>query len=646
MASSAEADPDRPPPFTEDQWPEVAEQLLDETCPPDMGTEEFKAMVDAMADFWCFNSHDLMKLMKRNLILFTDDPTEIRNRYKKFCSLLNEMQQTLLKSPNISFSSEQRRFVQESIENILRSIDNSYHSMIRLKLVALSNDPETMATVGKKSLMDIFTMFDPNDPLEEDQKVIRFYLEKCAQLLLRRRGDKLYRPLFTEDGKYTYYYEPYATIEEFIYDAAYPFVANVKLFCVLTKRQTVISNIVNWLKKCHDNLLPQVKTNRYWWSFKNGVLDIDTMQFYPFVRDEVTGLCASDLDRTQTAVNYFPYEFDMDEMLAQSRIAPNKYDPMLVKTENIDKILSAQGFDLEVKRWIYVLLGRMLYPINFRDNWQVFLFLKGIAGTGKSTLLHLVNCLFRPEEVGTLMSQGRQGFPLHHIWDKLVFFCYDLDEKMNFPKTTWTSMVSGENVSVSKLYKNDVMIKWCVNGGFAGNTNPPWIDHQGEVGRRFVIVEFEHPVRHADPRLYDKCKAELPAFLYKITALYNAMAKEYAEKSIWDVLPQFFHTTKRRLVAGVNPIFSFLENETERKAGARCLFSEFKQKFYKYTDEWKLNSSQITKRKFVAAFKREGLVLVTPGRNHPSGLREPYIQDLQIIGLDLQIDVDEQKQQG
>ena len=40
----------------------------------------------------------------------------------------------------------------------------------------------------------------------------------------------------------------------------------------------------------------------------------------------------------------------------------------------------------DVQRWLYVLVGRLLFPVGQHDDWQVIPFLKGTAGTGKSSI--------------------------------------------------------------------------------------------------------------------------------------------------------------------------------------------------------------------------------------------------------------------
>ena len=68
---------------------------------------------------------------------------------------------------------------------------------------------------------------------------------------------------------------------------------------------------------------------------------------------------------------------------------------------------------------MYALLGRLLYEVGQRDNWQVLLFVKGMAGSGKSTIAKLIRNCYPSHLVGTLGSKMEETFGLSAIADKL-----------------------------------------------------------------------------------------------------------------------------------------------------------------------------------------------------------------------------------
>ena len=54
-------------------------------------------------------------------------------------------------------------------------------------------------------------------------------------------------------------------------------------------------------------------------------------------------------------------------------------------------IFDYQEFDEDVSRWVYVFIGRLFFDLGELDNWQVAMFLEGVAGSGKSTITKIVN---------------------------------------------------------------------------------------------------------------------------------------------------------------------------------------------------------------------------------------------------------------
>ena len=143
--------------------------------------------------------------------------------------------------------------------------------------------------------------------------------------------------------------------------------------------------------------------------------------------------------------NYIDLVFDNQQYTLEAQV-----DPLNICTPNIQRILDSQEFAPEVCRWFYASMGRMIFDVGSMDNLQYFPFCKGVAGSGKSTLLRLFSLLFECVDVGNLMSEGQRTFSTEHLIDKYVFFCLDVDEKMNFSLTAWNSMVSGEPVAVAR----------------------------------------------------------------------------------------------------------------------------------------------------------------------------------------------------
>jgi phage/plasmid-associated DNA primase len=132
-----------------------------------------------------------------------------------------------------------------------------------------------------------------------------------------------------------------------------------------------------------------------------------------------------------------------------------EYDDALLNspTPLWDKLVGHQMPDVEVKDLYEAMIGRLFVPLGLLDNWQVAMFLKGDANTGKSTMIDLVaRGMFPIGTVGTLSANQEQTFGLEGLYEKRMMICPDIKE--DFGKvldiTLLQSMVSGEAVSIAR----------------------------------------------------------------------------------------------------------------------------------------------------------------------------------------------------
>ena len=142
-----------------------------------------------------------------------------------------------------------------------------------------------------------------------------------------------------------------------------------------------------------------------------------------------------------------------------------------------------------------------------------------------------------------------------------------------------------------------------------------------------------------DTKLYDKCKLELAAFMKKCVCCYLQLLSEIGSKGIWDkdVLPQYFHDTRRQMQAETNTLQAFLLDEcVDIGPDKHIAFSEFRARYFSFCDE-----QSFTKRKSLTADERNavftprGIVYVKPPENadpqNYHGYNVPYILGLTLI---------------
>lgn len=532
---------------------------------------------------WCHDTYDIWKIHKRNLAFF-GDKTQLLERFRTYSSIMVALDKRIESFEDID--GDLLKEVKEKSSLVSANILYGYDSMVQTYRQLYCNQPELQACLPPLR-MDSFFVNIVDDEMKKHQKLIRYYLEECSRRGYRRQHTSLFEPKFTEEGNYTRTYTFACEISEFIYDAVYPYNQYTWLFSALTEKSGVSRLCQDYLEKCREDDLPVLKKDRTKFSFRNGLYDAKQNKFFPYnVSPEWSHNCV--------CANYIDVVFDHD---AYESVMIGNNDPLNIPTPNIQKILDVQQFSSEVCRWLFASIGRMIFEVGNMDNWQYFPFCKGTAGSGKSTLLRLAAKFFNDIDVGNLMSEGQKNFSIEHIYDKFVFFCYDVDDKMNFSLTRWNQMVSGETISVERKFKIPVQQQWKTCGAFAGNSYPPWVDQAGNVSRRMLIFLFSKVVKVVDTHLFDKCLTELGALMKKSVECYFQLLNLHRNHGIWDnnVLPSYFHDTRIQMQAETNSLQSFVNSEQCIISNDRHVsFNDFRIAYIAYCDTLRIPKKRLT----------------------------------------------------
>jgi hypothetical protein len=83
-------------------------------------------------------------------------------------------------------------------------------------------------------------------------------------------------------------------------------------------------------------------------------------------------------------------------------------------------------------------------------------FCKFTTGRGKSTLLRIAAKFYFDT---FLLSDGISYYSHDHLL-KFLFFCYDVDDKMDISLTRWNMMVYGDSIAVQDIQKEYTTKIW------------------------------------------------------------------------------------------------------------------------------------------------------------------------------------------
>lgn len=253
---------------------------------------------------------------------------------------------------------------------------------------------------------------------------------------------------------------------------------------------------------------------------------------------------------------------ELDAAEAEARRFINEFEWFKIKTPNIDQIFNTQKLSKEVQAWVWILLGRLLFANGDHDQWQVMPFFQGIAGSGKSTLLKLIHMLFDPKDVGIVKNTYEQVFGAQSLYKKKVILGMDVGKNLRLDQAELQSWISAEQCIVSIKNKEAVMIDaWTAPIAFSGNNLPNWKDNAGSISRRFIIIEFNYPVKKTDAKLEDKIRSNLGAIIKKMVMAYMSAVRLYSDVGLWSVLPKEFHDAANRLRKTTNALFAFVSSK-------------------------------------------------------------------------------------
>ena len=370
------------------------------------------------------------------------------------------------------------------------------------------------------------------------QNLLLYLLDGAMEKRYRKSNGWMYEPVYI-DGKNTHAWKPVCEIKDFVYGLLHKETCWEQWCNATAAGMKNIVGAVEYLTNCQDYQLPELHKQRGVYAFRNGVYMAADDEFVTFnkpLSDDIVACKFIDTD-------FFEYTGGWRD----------------IHTPYLQSIMDFQAFSPEVCQWLYVMLGRLLYPLNQMDGWQVIPFFKGQASSGKSTIiLKVCKMFYDAQDVGVLSNNIERKFGLSAFYDKYLFLAPEIKSDLGIEQAEFQSVVSGEDLQVNVKHKKAFATTWSVPGALAGNEVPAWADNSGSVQRRVLLWEFGRAVTNGDMKLGEKLGHELPAILAKCNKAYLDMAGKYGHLNVWTVLPQYFKETRDQLAQSVNSVEAFL----------------------------------------------------------------------------------------
>lgn len=485
--------------------------------------------------------------------------SDSHRRNKRFLSeLLNRAKSLEISTDNSEDINENEFTVFDRIKRLIDTASDMYELVFRYgRLFDRINNPMYVPANPEADHMLYREQTLDTENITPYQNLILALLKNTYEMNYRRYKDHCCSQIKTIDGHYTKAWKAVMPISEFVYERAQK-ETNGDMWRDLTQKASHARDVTNHLSKCKDIQFPEIKKNRNYWSFSNGIfagklINSKTGDYYCkfFPYDSAEYRC---IDPCVASSKFFDLPFHKEYMET-----PDWYD---IPTPHFQGILDYQKFEPDVAKWMYVMGGRLCFDVGELDGWQVIPFLKGIAMSGKSTIITKVfKKFYESEDVRTLSNNIERKFGLSSIYDGFMFISPEVKGDLALEQAEFQSLVSGEDVSLAVKHEKAKSIEWKTPGVLAGNEVPNWKDNSGSVLRRILPFNFSKKVMEADPHLDDKLSKELPTIMMKCVRAYLEYSRLYSDQDIWNVVPSYFKKIQTQVAMVTNSLQNFLASE-------------------------------------------------------------------------------------
>jgi len=557
--------------------------------------------------------------------------TELNENYLKCLYNIVYLQQEIIKNT----SEERFEEIQLIFNKIFESIDYSC-KILKFGNILINSFNEEKNSNDLGQLRWMQPNIETNSPF---QNLLLYLLDSIYTTGLQRYGDSLYEKIYYK-SYFTHAWKEKLSIRKFIYEKT-EFCQDYRQWHNLTSNASNIKNATDFLENCRDPRISDLKKDRHVFAFRNGIYNCKekttngyTDHFYEYGAD-----LTKSLNLDIVACKFFDCNFNnFDEI----------DDWYYIPTPFFQSILDYQDFDEDVSRWIYVLIGRLLFELGELDNWQIALFLEGVAGSGKSTITKIVKKFYETCDVGVLSNNIEKTFGLSSLKDKLLFLAPEIKGDLKLEQSEFQLLIEGGDMQLPVKYKESHYIEWKIPGLFAGNEPPNYTDNSGSISRRLVVAKFHKKVNIKDPDLDLKLNKELPSILKKSACAYLSAVNKFQGQDFWSSLPDYFRNTQRDMAQNTHSLEHYISSgKVVLGEEFYCREKNFVQAFNEHCKECHLERHKFTTDYYLGVF---GNYNITVKKNiqlkYPNTPGSPSYQGTFIFGVDLINEMGENLEDG
>ena len=330
------------------------------------------------------------------------------------------------------------------------------------------------------------------------------------------------------------------------------------------------------ISRTGDTRLPTLKRNRYKRSFRDGVLDFSFKpgtQPVGVVRAYNTPMLWDIESGASREASIHSY----DTCISQNDIGGPRRTWKQIKAPHFRGLVQHQLHDMDKQFYFYAMIGRLLFPLNRHDHFEVIMVVLGIANSGKSTVGNVALNFYAPEDVGVLSSNMEPQFGMQVCLGKMMWACLEMTKSFAMNRGELQSAATGERFSVSVKHEPAQIVDWDIPGILSGNQLAEWTDTLGALLRRLFTFIFANRILNTNTRLNEMLNHEMGEILLLCFYAYVELLRRVGKNSIWDApCPDYFHLVRLDMASETSPVIAMLmeDNLFARVEGLECSMRE------------------------------------------------------------------------
>lgn len=309
-----------------------------------------------------------------------------------------------------------------------------------------------------------------------------------------------------------------------------------------------------------------------WINFKNGFLDVRTMQMVEHSPEYLS-------------INQIPHEFQLNKFVPDNSIVLEFLHGIIKDPDDLEMLLEYIGYCMTVD-----------------TRLQKFLVITGLGGTGKSTIVRLVNNAIGKENISSLSLQDlNERFNATNLFGKILNSCADIPSKAMdqvdiIKKITGEDVIKGEYKGGAVFFFNSYAKLM-----FSANEIPISLDDKTNAYyRRFLILRIDKRC-HTIPNLEKRLARSVDDFIYlavqALHRMYMRGSLTESQNSIDNVMELYMYS---------DTVKAFIVDEMVVMADSKVEKGRFYENYGRYCEE---NERQaLTKNGFYKNLRNKGYV--------------------------------------